>query len=332
MSCPYQDFCGGCTLRHLTPEEYQTHKLSEVKKILSGLSSQTYSFSEPIFVADGQRRRASMAFKYGKGKLILGFNQKQSSELTDIEHCLLLTPKLNANLANIKEMLTELCRVKIPLYRKNKQIGSTGLTAGDVWMTEADNGIDIVLEFKEDINLECRLLIGEYGQKYNDIIRISHRRDSLSAAETILEKAKPYVNIAGYAVYIPAGTFLQACQSAEKAMIAKVTSYVGENGGNIADLFCGVGTFSYPLSKNGRNKITAIDSSPMLLEGFRQSVNKNMIKNIKIAEKNLFKYPLDEKELATFDIVVFDPPRAGALAQVQKIIAADKQLLSELNL
>ena len=97
--------------------------------------------------------------------------------------------------------------------------------------------------------------------------------------------------------------------------------YAGESGGKIADLFCGVGTFSYPLSKNIKNKIVAADSSRSLLEGFRQSVNKNMIPNIEIVEKNLFKYPLDEKELNGFDLVVFDPPRAGAEAQAKKIAA-----------
>ena len=44
-----------------------------------------------------------------------------------------------------------------------------------------------------------------------------------------------------------------------------------------------------------------------------------MISNITIKAKNLFKYPLDEQELKDFDIVVFDPPRAGAKAQVEKL-------------
>lgn len=52
-----------------------------------------------------------------------------------------------------------------------------------------------------------------------------------------------------------------------------------------------------------------------------------MLPNIKIVRKNLFKYPLDANELKEFDIVVFDPPRAGAKAQVEQISAmpmADK--------
>lgn len=44
-----------------------------------------------------------------------------------------------------------------------------------------------------------------------------------------------------------------------------------------------------------------------------------MIPNIEIQAKNLFKYPLDKLELKGFSAVVFDPPRAGAAAQVKKI-------------
>lgn len=44
-----------------------------------------------------------------------------------------------------------------------------------------------------------------------------------------------------------------------------------------------------------------------------------MISNIEIITKNLFKYPLDVKELQGFSAVVFDPPRAGAAAQVAEL-------------
>ena len=82
-----------------------------------------------------------------------------------------------------------------------------------------------------------------------------------------------------------------------------------------------MGTFSYVLAADPANKITAVDSSVSLLEGFRESVNRNQIPNIQILTRNLFKYPLDGKELAGFDVVVFDPPRAGASAQATQMAA-----------
>lgn len=90
-----------------------------------------------------------MAFSFRKGNLRLGFNQRQSAELVDISACNLLTPRLNANLANIRALLAELCTM--PLANNNAKKGKKAvpqyISGGDVWLCDADNGIDIVLEF-----------------------------------------------------------------------------------------------------------------------------------------------------------------------------------------
>ena len=90
-----------------------------------------------------------------------------------------------------------------------------------------------------------------------------------------------------------------------------VLKYLGKTSGKIADLFCGVGTFSYPLAQKPGNRVLAVDASKELLEGFKNSVNRQMIANIEIVCRNLFKYPLEGAELEGLAAVVFDPPRAG---------------------
>lgn len=321
MSCDFQDRCGGCIYRNLSWEDYQKKKIAAVTYILQNLPSADFKFSAPCFVGDGQRRRAAFAFEYKKGKLAFGFNEQKSDNLVNISSCALLTPKINANLENLKTLAAEICKIPLPVLKRGKKIGENKLGGGDILVCEADNGLDVVLEFKQELNLDYRMALFELAQQFPDIIRISHRLSENDRPETVIEKSKPYIEIAGYPVYIPAGTFLQASKASEQILIEIVLRYIGETAGCIADLFCGVGTFSYPLSKNAANKITAVDSSKSLLDGFRQSVNKNMIPNIEIVEKNLFKYPLDEKELKGFDVIVFDPPRAGASAQVQKLAA-----------
>ena len=44
-----------------------------------------------------------------------------------------------------------------------------------------------------------------------------------------------------------------------------------------------------------------------------------MISNVKIMQKNLFLYPLTPDELKGLNVIVFDPPRAGAKEQVKEI-------------
>ena len=326
MTCPYHDACGGCLYRNLSMPEYQNRKEQNFKKILSGLIQPDVKFGMPVFIGDNVRRRAAMAFSFRKGKLQLGFNKRQSDELVDIAACCLLTPRLNASLGKIRALLTELCAVPLGNgAKKGKKFVPQYITAGDVWLCDADNGIDVVLEFVGELTLEHRMIIFEKAQEFADVIRISHRKKPDSVSEPLIEKVRPQIKMGNYDVYIPAGTFLQPSKAGEQALVGLVTKYLGETQGRIADLFCGVGTFSYPLAGNKNNKILAADSSPALLDGFRQSLNKNMISNVEVVNKNLFKYPFDEKELSGFDVVIFDPPRAGAAAQTAQIASfADK--------
>ena len=324
MTCPYQNICGGCPLRSLAPEEYRQHKITRFNQLIATLSPTT-NIGTPVFIADGCRRRAELTFQFKKGRLQLGFNAKQSHEIVDIVTCSALTAEINRVLPLVRQFLQSFCRIQSTEKIKNK-LQTKSITHGEIWLTQAANGIDILLESEEKLSLAHRMEISAFAADEPAIIRFSFGAKN-TLPETILEKNKPYIDISGRRVFIPAGTFLQASQEGQNALISAVIKYVGECSGKIADLFCGVGTFSYPLSLNINNKITAVDSSAELLNSFRQTVNYLTIPNIKIVQKNLFKYPLDSVELQEFDIIIFDPPRAGASAQVAQIAAmkeADK--------
>ena len=319
MACDVAEICGGCPRRMLSPEEYRRQKTEEFAKILAPLGAEL-RLGIPVFIADGTRRRASLAFSFHRGKLCLGFNQKRSDMLVDIAACPLLTPRLNAVLPDIRQLLSAVCAVPLQI-RKGKKIQTQNLTSGDVWLCEAANGIDVVLEYDAPLELSHRMILFEQTQTMSGIIRLSHRRRVTEAAEPIIEKARPCVKLGGVDVYIPAGTFLQPSLAGEQALTELVRTYLDDTQGKIADLFCGVGTFSYVLAQNIKNKITAADSSRELLKGFRETVNANRIPNIDIINRNLFKYPFDAAELEGFSAVVLDPPRAGAAAQTALLAA-----------
>jgi len=320
-NCPLSNCCGGCVWRELNDTEYREQKETALRKILSRIKQNNIPWSEPVYIPDGTRRRAAMAFKYYKKDLQMGFNASQSHDIIDCHYCPLLTEKLNADLNNVRNLLKQLCAEPFTI-KKGKKILKQNITAGDVFLCAADNGIDILLELNEAPTLNHRMIICEEVNKYPNIIRLSWRQSGQSVPETIIEKTRPLIKNSGIDVYIPAGTFLQASQMGEQALIKLVLKYVGSRTGKIADLFCGVGTFSYPLAQNKHNQILAVDSSAELLEGFKCSVNKNQLTNVRIETKNLFKYPLDVEELKNTDIVIFDPPRAGAAAQVKTLAAA----------
>lgn len=324
MSCGFSSICGGCVFRDLSLIDYQQQKVEQVRAVLRLITRQDFVFNEPVFIQDGSRRRASMAFERRGKKLVLGFNAAHSSEIVDIDGCSLLTPRINRSLGFIRRLLEEITSVDCVEYGRKKSRKSFRIDKGDVWITEADNGLDLVLEFPRGLNLELRQIIFEKVSAQDEIIRVSHRQSVNHHPETIMEKIRPHLLIAGREVYIPAGTFLQPSKAGEQTLVRLVTENLQGVTGAVADLFCGVGTFSYALSALPGVRITAADSCAELLEGFQNSLNRQMISNIEIINRNLFKYPLSGKELHGFAAVVFDPPRAGAREQVTAISALDE--------
>ena len=104
MKCEYQQYCGGCCFRDKTEEEYRRLKEDKVKGILAAALKQTdYVWEPPIFLPDGLRRRASMAFINDKNKLRLGFNENGNMQIVDCLKCPMLTPRLNALLPALRD-------------------------------------------------------------------------------------------------------------------------------------------------------------------------------------------------------------------------------------
>ncbi|MCI5544350.1 MAG: methyltransferase domain-containing protein [Azospirillum sp.] len=326
MSCGFSGICGGCAFRDLSLIDYQQQKVKQVKNVLQLITRQDFKFEEPVFIQDGSRRRASLTFARHKGHLVFGFNAAKSNEIINIDNCNLLTERINRNLGFIRSLLEEIVSVQCCERGRKGKPQVFKIESGDVWITEADNGLDVVLEFPYELNLELRQIIFEKVSAQDEIIRVSHRQSVNHHPETIMEKIKPYLKIAEREVYIPAGTFLQPSKAGEQTLVKLVLHNIGSVQGTVADLFCGVGTFSYALSALPDVKVVAVDSSEELLDGFRASLNRQMIANVEVLNRNLFKYPLAGKELENYAAVVFDPPRAGAKEQAMAIAALKDDL------
>ena len=88
-----------------------------------------------------------------------------------------------------------------------------------------------------------------------------------------------------------------------------------------ADLFCGIGTFTFPLAR--RLPVLAVDSDAHALEALTLAYRSGTgLKPIAAKKRNLFRDPVTASELDGIDLVLFDPPRQGAEAQARQIAAS----------
>ncbi len=316
--------CGGCPLRGSDISSYRKQKESNFKDIISNIKNSTPIIDEPIFIEDGLRRRAEMDFCFEKKELKLGFNENKSHNIIDINQCLMLDSSLNEILPKIKEFLKEFISIAITVKVKKNKIETKYINKGSIRLLKADNGIDVLFVLPINPGVEHRMLVADFVNLNEKIIRFCWQINN-SAPEEIVTKISPKLYISDYEIDIPVGAFLQASKDAETKMINKVLGYLGEVSGSLADLFCGLGTFTYPLSKIKGVDVLSIDSSGVSLKGLEKAIAVNQIHNVKVVNKNLFKYPLDKDELKGLEALVIDPPRAGAHEQCRQITQVDNK-------
>jgi 23S rRNA (uracil1939-C5)-methyltransferase len=135
--------------------------------------------------------------------------------------------------------------------------------------------------------------------------------------ESIALGSAPEVDLSGVEVKLPPGAFLQASREAEGEMVALVREGVS-GAKRIADLFAGLGTFTFALARGAQ--VDAYEADEAALAALAESARKTPnLKPVGTFVRDLFRSPLVAKELQAYDAVVFDPPRAGASAQAAQL-------------
>lgn len=281
--CPYFGACGGCQIQHLGPELYRAFKIGLVENPLrqAGLDA---SVSRFIDAAGAGRRRATLHAR----KDAAGYMRLRSHDLLDIEACPILVPAL-ARAPDIARAIG----------------GAIGEC--DVSFTASDAGIDVaVRNARKGIKGEKLIALGA---------RLPVTRLSFDG-QMMFQRQTPNITMGRAQVEIPIGSFLQATAQAEAALADYVVTAVGK-AKLVADLFCGMGPFALRLAE--KSPVFAVDSDKAALQAMDKAArHAKGLKAITSRARDLFRDPMTQFEF-NFDVVVLDPPRAGALAQVREI-------------
>ena len=139
------------------------------------------------------------------------------------------------------------------------------------------------------------------------------KRQKQSEPETLYDSGAALVCFGGQHVALPVGAFLQASEAGEAALVEEVLA--GLSGcKRVADLYSGCGTFSFPLAGQGAF-VTSFEGDSTMITALNDVAHDA----VKGQVRDLFNNPLSAKELNAFDGLVINPPRNGALPQMQQI-------------
>ncbi|USG62729.1 class I SAM-dependent RNA methyltransferase [Sneathiella marina] len=297
--CKHFGTCGGCSLQHLDDGFVADWKRQRIVDCLSmsGISNANIlpTISSP---AHSRRRVEFVASKRKKGVMI-GYHVRRSHQVFDVGDCPLIHRSLFALIKPLRSTLPG-------LMPRN--------SSARLMATVTDNGPDILVTAENELSLETRQVLAEFATQ-NNLSRIAWRQNPKDVPEVISAIKPAKVQLGDIPVTLSPGGFLQATTSGEEALVEIATKAL-QNCDNVVDLFAGCGSFTFPLSRS--SKVHAVEGDQELVSALQSSANKNILP-ISTETRDLFRRPLFTTELKTYDGLLFDPPRAGAKAQVEEI-------------
>ena len=299
VSPQYGD-CGGCSLQHWAVEPYLDWKREQVRLALAREGIET-EIEATVATPAGTRRRVALhARRMPDGRVALGFKARRSWRLVEVTACPIADPRIVAAIPMLAEVAT-------PLLEHPK-------SAPTLHVTWTLSGLDV------DVTGVERRTGGLSGDAQMRAIAAAQRADlaRLSLAGDVMMMARqPKVTFGPATVPLPAGGFLQAVPEAEAAMVSRALAAV-KGAKKIADLFCGAGTFTFPLATVA--PVIAADASKPGINALKIGVGSAKgMKAITAEARDLFRRPLTPFDLKGCDAIVFDPPRAGAIEQTAQI-------------
>jgi len=293
--CRHFTHCGGCAMQHLRTPAYLAWKREMVANAFAvrGIGAPV---GHVVSVGLGARRRAAFSARRTARGVVLGFHEAKGVDIVDLHECPVTASAIVRALPGLRRFVAPLMSRRAP---------------GRVVVTLAMNGLDVAIE---DVPGDPPLEVREALAREAAVLRLAR---VTIAGDTLYQATVPAVRFGTANVVLPARSFLQAAPAAEAEMVRIVTQAVGETK-RVADLFCGMGTFTFPLAQ--RAAVLAMDGDRQAIDALSNAAKRTPgLKPIEARVRDLFREPLSARELKGIEAAVFDPPRAGAATQAASL-------------
>jgi 23S rRNA (uracil1939-C5)-methyltransferase len=297
--CRHFGRCGGCQLQHLDEETLARFVADRVLNAAEGQGLAPGRVAPAHLSPPRTRRRATLRAINGGGRPLIGFNEGGSHRVVDMRECHVLAPELFALVEPLRAMLAP---------RRERY-------AAEIQLTLADQGVDCAIKGLALEGLEQTEAMLDFCRD-RGLARLT--LDQGYGGETLWEPEPVTIALSGVPVDLPAGGFLQATHDGEAVLVAATREWLA-GCATVADLFAGLGTFAFALARPAR--VLAVEAARDAHLACRAAAGRAQLP-IEASHRDLFRNPLQPDELARFEGVVLDPPRAGAREQVVQLAAS----------
>ncbi len=310
--CPNFNMCGGCALQHTDVSAQVASKQRLLEDNLWHIGKiKPESMLPPIIgPAWGYRHKARLRARYVpmKGRVLVGFNEKHSSYVADMQECHVLPPHVSALIVPMQELLAKLTiRDCMP----------------QVEVAVGENTTVLVLRILEPIQPPDEPLLREFADRHGVQLWLQPKGPDTATPFHPLDAPQLSYSLPEYDLVYPfwPTEFTQVNPYINRVMIRRAMALLGpQPGERIADFFCGLGNFTLPIARLGAN-VLGMEGSAALLRRAREGAELNGLAHaVEFREADLFEKTTESlRALGHFDKWLIDPPRDGALELIKAI-------------
>jgi len=310
--CPHFGLCGGCALQHMAPAAQLAFKQSQLLENLARLGGvQAGRVLEPLAGPIwNYRRRARLGIKLvpRKGKVLVGFRERESPYVADLHECQVLVEPVGALMAPLGRLVETLTiAARVPQAE----------------VAVSDETVALVLRVLDPPSPADLDRLAAFESEHG--VRFYLQTGGPETVAPLTASAGPALQYrlaeSGVVIEFEPTDFIQVNGALNQAMVSRAIAMLDPAASDtVLDLFCGLGNFSLPLAREVQH-VVAVEGDAGLVQRARGNAQRNGIGNVEFHVADLF---ADVQGLPwttrRYDQVLLDPPRAGA-QQVLPLLA-----------
>jgi 23S rRNA (uracil1939-C5)-methyltransferase len=313
--CPHFGTCGGCSMQHLNLVGQTAAKQRVLEDALWHIArlKPEQLFAPIAGSAWGYRLRARLSVRYvaSKGGALIGFREKHSSYVAVMDSCAVLPPRVSALITPLKALIEGMSRPdRMPQIEVAVGGARTVLLLRHLEALTAED-LEQLRHFADTHGIVWYL-----QAKGPETVILFHPLDAPMLSYELADF--------GLELLFHPSEFTQVNHGVNRMLVRRAMALLQPQAGErIADLFCGLGNFTLPIARLGAS-VLGVEGSAALVQRARQNAEHNgLAARCEFAVANLFDATQESfAVLGSFDKLLIDPPREGAIALVKALPAA----------
>ena len=323
--CAHYSACGGCSLQHLestSQSGFKDEMLHErLAHVAPGISYEHLPVLSDATVSYRRKARLGARYVAGKGKVLIGFREKHSNFITDMDSCAVLAEQVSGLLPALRGLASGLDardsipQIEVAVGDKHPDAASLALIIRHLRMLSSSD-LQKLRSFEEQHGLDIYL-----QPKGPESV---HRLKEDSRPERLYYKLEDY----GLTLAFHPLDFTQVNAGINRKMINQALSLLDPGPQDrVLDLFCGLGNFTLPIATRA-GFVTGVEGIDAMVKRGEENAAANKLVNVDFHCADLASdYSRHTWLKDGYNKVLLDPPRSGALEIIPALLDIRPQTL-----